>query len=70
MLRLLSEIGDVLGDRKEVTGDDLDKLKYTEQVLSHAHTKVIFYEIGLPCNHSYIFSLKKCTKLLHICISQ
>eukprot|EP00731_Ephydatia_muelleri_P028804 Em0020g448a len=28
---LLSEIADVLGDRKEVTGDDLDKLKYTEQ---------------------------------------
>ena len=33
--RLLSEIEDILGDRKEVTGDDLDKLKYTEQVLSH-----------------------------------
>ncbi|KAL5473747.1 hypothetical protein EMCRGX_G028291 [Ephydatia muelleri] len=30
--RLLSEIADVLGDRKEVTGDDLDKLKYTKQV--------------------------------------
>ena len=29
---LLSEITDVIGDRKEVTGDDLDKLKYTEQV--------------------------------------
>ena len=29
---LLSEIADVIGDRKEVTGDDLDKLKYTEQV--------------------------------------
>ena len=29
---LLSEIADALGDRKEVTGDDLDKLKYTEQV--------------------------------------
>eukprot|EP00731_Ephydatia_muelleri_P020743 Em0013g470a len=32
-LKLLSEIEDVLGDRKEVTGDDLDKLKYTEQVI-------------------------------------
>eukprot|EP00731_Ephydatia_muelleri_P028768 Em0020g412a len=31
--RLLSEIEDVIGDRKEVTGDDLDKLKYTEQVV-------------------------------------
>eukprot|EP00731_Ephydatia_muelleri_P020741 Em0013g468a len=31
--RLLSEIEDVLGDRKKVTGDDLDKLKYTEQVI-------------------------------------
>ncbi|KAL5473710.1 hypothetical protein EMCRGX_G028238 [Ephydatia muelleri] len=30
---LLSEIEDVLGDRKEVTGDDLDKFKYTEQVI-------------------------------------
>ena len=30
--RLLSEVEDVLGDRQEVTGDDLDKLKYTEQV--------------------------------------
>eukprot|EP00731_Ephydatia_muelleri_P028736 Em0020g380a len=30
---LLSEITDVIGDRKEVTGDDLDKLKYTEQVI-------------------------------------
>eukprot|EP00731_Ephydatia_muelleri_P028733 Em0020g377a len=30
---LLSEIADVIGDRKEVTGDDLDKLKYTEQVI-------------------------------------
>ena len=30
--RLLSEIADVLGDRKEVRGDDLDKLKYTKQV--------------------------------------
>ena len=29
---LLSEI-DVLGDRKEVTRDDLDKLKYTEQMI-------------------------------------
>ena len=29
---LLSEITDVIGDRKEVTADDLDKLKYTEQV--------------------------------------
>ena len=29
---LLSEIEDVVGDRKEVTGDDLDKFKYTEQV--------------------------------------
>eukprot|EP00731_Ephydatia_muelleri_P028730 Em0020g374a len=28
----LSEIADVLGDRKEVTADDLDKLKYTEQI--------------------------------------
>ena len=33
--RLLSEVEDVLGDRKEVTGDDLDKMKYTEQVLGH-----------------------------------
>ncbi|KAL5473722.1 hypothetical protein EMCRGX_G028256 [Ephydatia muelleri] len=31
--RVLSEIADVLGDRKEVTADDLDKLKYTEQVI-------------------------------------
>ena len=30
--RLLSEVENVLGDRQEVTGDDLDKLKYTEQV--------------------------------------
>ncbi|KAL5473724.1 hypothetical protein EMCRGX_G028258 [Ephydatia muelleri] len=28
---LLSEIADVIGDRKEVTADDVDKLKYTEQ---------------------------------------
>ena len=33
--RLLSEVEDVLGDRKDVTGDDLDKMKYTEQVLGH-----------------------------------
>ena len=37
---LLSEIGDVLGDRKEVTGDDLDKLKYTEQVWCHHHMNI------------------------------
>ena len=38
---LLSEIAEVLGDRKEVTGDDLDKLKYTEQVLvSHHHGNI------------------------------
>ena len=30
--RLLCEIDDVLGDRIEVTGDDLDKMKYTEKV--------------------------------------
>ncbi|KAL5473738.1 hypothetical protein EMCRGX_G028273 [Ephydatia muelleri] len=30
---LLSEIADVIGDRKEVTADDLNKLKYTEQVI-------------------------------------
>eukprot|EP00731_Ephydatia_muelleri_P028766 Em0020g410a len=30
---LLSEIADVIGDRKEVTADDVDKLKYTEQVI-------------------------------------
>ena len=30
--RLLCEISDVPGDRKEVTGDDLDKMKYAEQV--------------------------------------
>ena len=29
----LSEVEDVLGDRKDVTGDDLDKMKYIEQVL-------------------------------------
>ena len=45
MCRLLSEIADVLGDRKEVTADDLDKLKYTEQVLSHIHT----YDDTLHC---------------------
>ena len=27
----------VLGDRKEVTGDDLDKMKYTEQVWTSPH---------------------------------
>ena len=45
--RLISEVEDVLGDRKEVTGDDLDKMKYTEQVLGHVtnmapHTGHIF----------------------------
>ena len=35
MCSLLSEVEDVLGDRKEVTGDDLDKMKYTEQVWTH-----------------------------------
>ena len=30
--RLLDEIDDVLGDRITVTADDLDNLKYTEQV--------------------------------------
>lgn len=34
VFRLLCEIGDVLGDRNEVTKDDLDKLKYTEQVIT------------------------------------
>ena len=38
--RLLSEIDDVLGERKEVTGDDLDKMKYTEQVLNHFATSL------------------------------
>ena len=50
MSRVLSEIADVLGDRKEVTADDLDKLKYTEQVLSHTHT------IMTPCPVWYMFS--------------
>ena len=36
--RLLCEISDVLGDRKEVTGDDLDKMKYAEQVHIHVIT--------------------------------
>ena len=30
--RLLDEIDDVLGDRITITADDLDNLKYTEQV--------------------------------------
>ena len=30
--RLLEEIDKVLGNRSTVTADDLDKLKYTEQV--------------------------------------
>ena len=30
--RLLDEIDDVIGDRITVTADDLDNLKYTEQV--------------------------------------
>ena len=34
---LLSEVEDVLGNRREVTGDDLDKMKYTEQVGGHTH---------------------------------
>ena len=50
MFRILSEIADVLEDRKEVTADDLDKLKYTEQVLSHAHS------IMTPCPVWYMFS--------------
>ena len=36
--RLLAEIENVLGDRTEVTGDDLDKMKYTEQVLRYVTT--------------------------------
>ena len=41
--RLLSEVEDVLGDRKEVTGDDLDKMKYTEQVLGHVSTMIPYH---------------------------
>ena len=43
--RLLSEVEDVLGDRKEVTGDDLDKMKYTEQVLGHAKTMILHIDM-------------------------
>ena len=32
--RLLTEIEEVLGDKENVTAEDLDKLKYTEQVTS------------------------------------
>ncbi|KAL5489562.1 hypothetical protein EMCRGX_G018671 [Ephydatia muelleri] len=42
---LLSEVEGVLGDRKEVTGDDLDKMKYTEQVIQEV---LRLYPIGLP----------------------
>ena len=34
--RLLSEIEEVLGERERVTAEDLDRLKYTEQVHVHA----------------------------------
>ena len=30
--RLIAEINDVLGDKKEVTAEDVEKLQYTEQV--------------------------------------
>ncbi|KAL5489563.1 hypothetical protein EMCRGX_G018672 [Ephydatia muelleri] len=42
---LLSEVEGVLGDRKEVTGDDLDKMKYTEQVIQEV---LRLYPIALP----------------------
>ncbi|KAL5489555.1 hypothetical protein EMCRGX_G018660 [Ephydatia muelleri] len=42
---LLSEVEGVLGDRNEVTGDDLDKMKYTEQVIQEV---LRLYPIGLP----------------------
>ena len=34
--RLLSEIDEVLGERERVTAEDLDRLKYTEQVYVRA----------------------------------
>ena len=37
---LLLEIAGILGDRKEVTGDDLDELKYTEQVCAEFSNKL------------------------------
>eukprot|EP00731_Ephydatia_muelleri_P020160 Em0012g985a len=42
---LLSEVEGVLGDRKEVTGDDLDKMKYTEQVIQEV---LRLYPLALP----------------------
>ncbi|KAL5489561.1 hypothetical protein EMCRGX_G018670 [Ephydatia muelleri] len=42
---LLSEVEGVLGDRNEVTGDDLDKMKYTEQVIQEV---LRLYPIALP----------------------
>ena len=42
--RLLCEIHDVLGDRKEVTGDDLDKMKYTEQVGAKLYKYMYVYQ--------------------------
>lgn len=38
--RVLTEISDVLGDRKLVTADDLEQLHYTEQV--HVHKPLMF----------------------------
>ena len=41
--RLLSEVEDVLGDRKEVTGDDLDKMTYTEKVITKILTSNYYF---------------------------
>ena len=35
--RLLAEIQEVLGDKDDITAEDLDKLKYTEQVMFPSH---------------------------------
>ena len=59
LIRVLDEISEVLGDRTELTADDLDKLTYLQQVT----TIIIIYTTsrGLallaPCCTQFVFPI-------------
>ena len=55
--RLLAEIDEVLGSRTSVTTEDLEKLKYTEQVMF----PIIDPMFSLPDMNDFILCLGKAT---------
>ena len=48
--RLLSEVEEVLGKKDVITAEDLDKLKYTEQVMSPPTTPSMY---GYMCVYAH-----------------